>query len=55
MSKYDELNPIVLGKISNLIPSEHGALVNFNGMKNSKSMNDLFLHELDHILLLYLL
>ena len=46
------LNDIVLGKISHLIPSEHGALVSCNELRNSKPMNDLFLDELDHIFLL---
>ena len=50
----NELNTIVLGKISDLIPSEHGALVGRNGLRNSKSMNNLLLDELDHVLILYL-
>ena len=54
-SGFDELNVIIFGKISHLIPSEHDALVSCNGLRNSKSMNDLFLDELDHILLLCLL
>ena len=53
-SGFDELNAIVLGKISHLIPSEHGALVSCNGLRNSKFVNDLFLDELDYILLLCL-
>ena len=55
MSGSDELNVIVFGKISHLFPSEHGALVGCNGLRNSKYMNDLFLDELDHILMLCLL
>ena len=51
-SGSDELNAIVLSKISHLIPSEHGALVSCNGLRNSKSMNDMLFDELDHILLL---
>ena len=51
-SKYDELNAIILGKISHLIPSEHGALVGCNGLRNSKPMIDMFLDEFDHIFLL---
>ena len=54
-SRSDELDVIVFGKISHLIPSEHGALVDCNGLTNSKPMNDMFLDELDHILLLYFL
>ena len=54
-SGSDELKAIVLGKINHLIPSEHGALVGCNGLRNSKSMNDMFVDELDHILLFYLL
>ena len=54
-SGSDELNVIVFGKISHLIPSEHGSLVSCNEPRNSKSMNDMFLDELDLILLLCLL
>ena len=50
----NELNTKVLGKICDLIPSELGALVGCNGLRNSKSMNDLLLDELDHVLMLYL-
>ena len=40
---------MIIGKISHLIPNEHGALVGCNGLRNSKPMNALFLDELDHI------
>ena len=52
--RSNELNTIILRKISHLIPNEHSALVGCNGLRNSKPMNDLFLDELDHILLLCL-
>ena len=43
---------MVFGEISYLIPSEHGSLVGCNGLRNSKSMNDFFFEELNHIFLL---
>ena len=54
-SGSDELNVNDLCKISHLIPSEHGALVDCNALRNCKSMNDMFLDELAQILLLYFL